>query len=48
MNFNVELSLVLSVITVSGLASCVTMMLVLAREWIWNVLGGGINLIMDI
>ena len=32
MNFNVELSLVLSVMPLSGLASLVTMMLVLVRD----------------
>ena len=50
MNFNVELFLALSVMPVSGLASFVTMMLVLVREciWIWNVLEGGLNLVVDI
>ena len=50
MNFNVELFLALSVMPVSGLASFVTMMLVLVREciWIWNVLEGGLNLVGDI
>ena len=45
---NVELSLALSVMPASGLASFVTIMLVLVRGWIWNVLGGGLNLIVDI
>ena len=36
MNFNVELSLALSVMPVSGLASFVTIMLVLVRGWVWN------------
>ena len=45
---NVQLSLALSVMPVSGLASFVTIMLVLVRGWIWNVLGGGLNLIVDI
>ena len=41
MNFNVKLSLVLSVMPVSGLASFITIMLVLVkRKWIgifWNL-----------
>ena len=48
MNFNVDLSLALSVMPVSGLVSFVTIMLILVRGWIWNVLGGGLNLIVDI
>ena len=34
MSFNVELSVILSVMPVSGLASFVTTMLVLGRVWI--------------
>ena len=32
---------------VSGLASFVTMILALVGGWIWNVVGGGLNLMVD-
>ena len=38
----------LSVMPVSGLASFVTMMLVLVKEWIWKILERGLDLIVDI
>lgn len=48
MNFNVSLiSLALSVMLVSGLVSFVTMILALVGGWIWNVLGEGLNLMVD-